>query len=252
VKQVLYTVKEISLLANVTIKTLHHYHKIGLLLPCKISEAGYRLYGIKELERLQQILFYRELDFPLEKIKQLLKNEPERLSILMNQKELLLARKKRLEHVIHTLEKSIDCTMKGEIMDKTEMFKGFKCEAEWQEALVEQNQYLQETYDYNLLDKNTIDVEKMNETAIEAKHFTDGMASALKAGLKFDHQIVRKLISKHIDFLNNHGHTISPKDFMEQARFFLDDDFHRNMLESQQIGLAYYLFTAAESFAANQ
>ncbi|GGB40658.1 hypothetical protein GCM10011409_17690 [Lentibacillus populi] len=65
----LYTVKEMAKFANVTIKTLHHYHKIGLLYPYKVSEAGYRLYGMKELERLQQILFYRELDFPLKEIK---------------------------------------------------------------------------------------------------------------------------------------------------------------------------------------
>lgn len=96
----LYTVKEIADLSNVTVKTLHHYHKIGLLLPCETNEAGYRLYGMKELERLQQILFYRELDFPLEKIKQLLEGEPERLSILSSRKELLLARKLRLDRLI--------------------------------------------------------------------------------------------------------------------------------------------------------
>jgi DNA-binding transcriptional MerR regulator len=56
----LYTVNEVA-----TVKTLHHYHKIGLLEPCDISDAGYRLYGNEELERLQQILFYRELDFSL-------------------------------------------------------------------------------------------------------------------------------------------------------------------------------------------
>lgn len=60
----LYTVKEVSKITKVTVKALHHYHKIGLLLPCKVNEAGYRFYGTKELERLQQILFYRELDFP--------------------------------------------------------------------------------------------------------------------------------------------------------------------------------------------
>ncbi|GIN87757.1 hypothetical protein J6TS2_41430 [Heyndrickxia sporothermodurans] len=83
----LYTVKEISEMANVTIKTLYHYHKLGLLLPSKISEAGYRLYGQKELERLQEILFFRELDFPLKDIKTILDGQPERLSVLSNQKE---------------------------------------------------------------------------------------------------------------------------------------------------------------------
>jgi DNA-binding transcriptional MerR regulator len=61
----LYTVNEVARLTGVTVKTLHHYHKINLLEPCAISDAGYRLYGNEELERLQQILFYRELDFSL-------------------------------------------------------------------------------------------------------------------------------------------------------------------------------------------
>jgi DNA-binding transcriptional MerR regulator len=76
-------------MANVTVKTLHHYHKIGLLLPCEVSDAGYRFYSMKELERLQEILFYRELDFPLRKIKQILTGEHDRLKILKEQKMLL-------------------------------------------------------------------------------------------------------------------------------------------------------------------
>ncbi|WP_397334090.1 MerR family transcriptional regulator [Paenibacillus macerans] len=97
-----YTVKEVSALSGVTVKTLHHYHKIGLLLPCEISEAGYRLYGMKELERLQQILFYRELDLPLVQIKLLLEGEPDRAAILKEQKALLHERKHRLETMIQT------------------------------------------------------------------------------------------------------------------------------------------------------
>ncbi|AKL96068.1 transcriptional regulator [Clostridium aceticum] len=53
-----YTVKEVAGLTGTTVKTLHHYHKVGLLKPCKVTEAEYRIYGIKELERLQQIEIY--------------------------------------------------------------------------------------------------------------------------------------------------------------------------------------------------
>ncbi|SFD72254.1 MerR HTH family regulatory protein [Paenibacillus catalpae] len=85
----LYTVKEVSEMSNVTIKTLHHYHKIGLLMPSEISEAGYRLYGIHELQRLQEILLYRELEFSLDQIKHLLNANPDRQSILQQQEALL-------------------------------------------------------------------------------------------------------------------------------------------------------------------
>ncbi len=77
----MYTVHEVAKLAHTTVKTLHHYHKIGLLIPEEITEAGYRLYGKKGVERLQQILFYKELDFPFKEIKRLLNEVKQILSI---------------------------------------------------------------------------------------------------------------------------------------------------------------------------
>ena len=71
----MYTVQQVAKLTHTTVKALHHYHKIGLLVPEQTTEAGYRLYGRNELERLQHILFYKELDFPLKEIKQLLDGE---------------------------------------------------------------------------------------------------------------------------------------------------------------------------------
>ncbi|AQZ48418.1 MerR family transcriptional regulator [Paenibacillus larvae] len=244
----LYTVKEVAALSQVTVKTLHHYHKIELLLPYEISEAGYRLYGVKELERLQQILFYRELDFPLEKIKQLLEGES-RLGILSDQKDLLLARKQRLDRLIQTLDQSIECVVKGEVMDQSSMFKGFESEQKWKNALAEHKEYLKETYGLDILEDRPIDVKDMNEKASRADRFMEEMAKALKAGMKFDDETVRGLIREHINFLNQNVHATSAEDFALQARFFLDDDFHRNIMESRQTGLAYYLFTAAESYA---
>ncbi|HEX2620000.1 MAG TPA: MerR family transcriptional regulator, partial [Phototrophicaceae bacterium] len=95
-----YTVKDIAALANVTIKTLHHYHRIGLLVPRKISDAGYRLYGQEELERLQEILFFRELDFSLKDIREAMANSTNRTTTLMKQRSLLITRRGRLEQLI--------------------------------------------------------------------------------------------------------------------------------------------------------
>ncbi|MGG4039805.1 MerR family transcriptional regulator [Heyndrickxia ginsengihumi] len=248
----LYTVKEVSEITRVTVKALHHYHKIGLLLPCKVNEAGYRFYGTKELERLQQILFYRELDFPLKEIKQILNGEHDRLSILNSQKKLLQSRIKKMERLIDTIDQSIWYTAKGEHMDQKEMFKGFNTSEEWTDALQEQNEYLKEHYQYDLLEKNEIDVQEMNESALEAKCFIEKMADALKNGIKHNDGRINKLIDKHIHFLNDHGHQTKAADFAMQTRFFLNDDFHRNMLESQQTGLSYYLCLAAEDFASVQ
>ena len=88
------TVKEISDLTGISIRTLHYYDKFGLLKPTAKSAASYRLYDDKALEILQQILFFRELDFPLKEIKGVLgKSSFETDRILQIQRGLLIAKK---------------------------------------------------------------------------------------------------------------------------------------------------------------
>jgi DNA-binding transcriptional MerR regulator len=246
----LYTVKEVSDLSGVTIKTLHHYHKIGLLKPREISEAGYRLYGDRELERLQEILFYRELELPLAQIQSLLEEERNRGEVLTEQQELLRSRKRRLEAILQTLEKSLEGSAAGEVLKGKELFVGFADEAEWREALREQEEHLHQTYGVEVPGAQPIDVSSLNEQAREAMEFTEKLADALRSGVSHREEEVRQNIGKHLDFMKKHGHPASPDDFVAQARFFLSDDFHRTMLEGQQTGLAYYLLAAAEAYAA--
>lgn len=245
----LYTVKETAELTGVTIKTLHHYHKVGLLQPCNISDAGYRLYGIKELERLQQILFYRELDFSLKDIKKALEDEPSRLECLIKQQEQLWSRRQKIDRLINTLKESIKSTRKGEIMDMSTMFKGLNKE-EWEDAILEQREYLKDEYEYDILEDKDIEIQGMNEMAAEAQAFMKNIADALTAGWKATDKRLQKLLKDHIKFLNEHGVEIDSKILAAQSKFFLEDDFHRNMLESQQIGLSYYLCIVAEAYAA--
>lgn len=246
----LRTVKEVSELSGVTIKTLHHYHKIGLLAPREITDAGYRLYGMEELEKLQQILFYRELDFPLEQIKRLLAAEPDRLAILSEQRKLLLARKDRLEQLIRTMNDTMDKAKKGEGMEMDKMFAGFGSESEWKEALSAQNEHLKETYGFDLMEGDApIDVPEMNAQAAEAAAFMAAMADALRAGKKHSDEEVMSLVERHVAFQREHGDETNAETFAMQCRFFLEDDFHRGMLESQQTGLAYYLSAAADAYS---
>ncbi|WP_276356763.1 MerR family transcriptional regulator [Cohnella caldifontis] len=246
-----YTVKEVAELSGVTVKTLHHYHKIGLLEPSGVTEAGYRVYDVPQLERLQQILFYRELDFPLGEIKRLLQREPERQAILAQQRKLLLDRKQRLARLLETLEESLDRGNSGQPMETRKMFVGFLREEEWREALAEQNRHLRDAYGFDLLaETENIQVTEMNESAREAVRFMNGMAEALRSGARHDDAAVRELIGEHLAFLSEHGHDTDPGQYAAQTRFFLQDDFHRSMLEGQQTGLAYYMCLAAEAYAA--
>ena len=95
------TVNEVSKLTGVSIRTLHYYDSIGLLHPTEVTESGYRLYDDTALERLQQILLFRELEFPLKEIKAIL-DAPnfDRSKVLEQQIELLTLRKEHLENLI--------------------------------------------------------------------------------------------------------------------------------------------------------
>lgn len=95
------TVKEVSRLTRVSIRALQYYDKIGLLRPSDYTEAGYRLYSDANMERLQQILFFRELEFPLKEIKKILESPDfDRNRALEQQIEMLTLKKEHLENLI--------------------------------------------------------------------------------------------------------------------------------------------------------
>lgn len=95
------TVKEVSKLTGVSIRTLHYYDTIGLLLPSTTTESGYRLYDDTALEKLQRILLFRELEFPLKEIKVILDSPNfDRNKALKQQIDLLTMKKEHLENLI--------------------------------------------------------------------------------------------------------------------------------------------------------
>ena len=120
-----YSVKKLAKLAGVSVRTLHLYDQIGLLKPSVRTEAKYRLYGEKELLRLQQILFYKELDFPLQAIGQLL-NDPQfdLFQALESHKVALQQRRDRISTLLVTIDKTM-LQLKGKTMlTHEELYEG--------------------------------------------------------------------------------------------------------------------------------
>ena len=102
-------ISEVAKLTGITVRTLHYYDEVGLLKPSEITEAGYRLYSREDLEILQQILFFRELDFPLSQIKEIMNNPNyDKEEALKKQKELLIQQRQRIEGLIKLIEKRIE------------------------------------------------------------------------------------------------------------------------------------------------
>ena len=119
------TIHEVSCLAGVSVRTLHHYDAIGLLPPTKLTEAGYRLYDDTALARLQSILLFRELEFPLQTIRRILDDPSfDQAAALADQIKLLELRQEQLGRLISLARETLNTgvvPMKFDAFDKTEL-----------------------------------------------------------------------------------------------------------------------------------
>ncbi len=129
-----YYIKNLSKISGVSTRTLRYYDEIGLLKPIRINSSNYRIYGQEEVDKLQQIMFYKELDIPLEDIKKIFEdNNFSSLKALESHLEDLVEKKNRLEGLISSVKKTISYE-KGEIeMTDNEKFEAFK------DKLIEEN-----------------------------------------------------------------------------------------------------------------
>ena len=122
-----YTVRQLARLAGISPRTIRYYDEIGLLKPAQVSAAGYRLYGQAEVDRLQQILFYRELGVELKKIKRLISAPSfDELAALREHRAKLLAKRRQVDLLIANVEKTIALKEGKTTMTDQEKFEAFK------------------------------------------------------------------------------------------------------------------------------
>ena len=130
-----YTINKLSQIANVSTRTLRYYHEIGLLMPARVNASGYRIYGQKEVDNLQQILFFKELGLDLETIKSIMTAPDfDRQKALNQHLSALLEKREQINKLINNVTQTMSA-MKGEItMTDEQKFEGFKKE------LIEENE----------------------------------------------------------------------------------------------------------------
>ncbi|MVM32124.1 MerR family transcriptional regulator [Spirosoma sp. HMF4905] len=159
-----YSVNNLAKLAGVSVRTLHHYDQLGLLKPSIRTEAKYRLYGENELIRLQQILFYKELDFSLSDILDILEDPDfNMITALESHKLALQARQYRLSTLLATIDKTIS-TLKGEqvMLTNEELYEGFpKGKTYRQEAVAKYGAEEVETSEQNLRQRGKTGFEQL-------------------------------------------------------------------------------------------
>lgn len=133
------TVSRAARLAGVSVRTLHHYDEIGLLRPSARNASGYRFYGQSDLQRLQQILFFKELGFPLEEIQRLLADPGFDLrAALQMQRQILREKSARMQQLLGAVDRALEALDRGQTMTKEEMFEVFGDDPSRHEAEAEQ------------------------------------------------------------------------------------------------------------------
>ncbi len=180
-----YTVSQLAELSGVSNRTLRYYDQIGLLKPARINESGYRIYEQEEVDILQQIVFYRELEVSLDEIKEIIQQPTfNRMKALENHYYNLKQQRERLDKIIQTVEKTI-ANHKGEIIMKDqEKFEGFK------EKVIKENETkygreIRMQYGDDLIDQSNKKFKNMTQTDYDAwknleKEIIDLLSEAYK------------------------------------------------------------------------
>ncbi|MBS4219846.1 MerR family transcriptional regulator [Bacillus sp. FJAT-49711] len=239
-------VKEVADLVGISVRTLHHYNEIGLLIPEETTESGYRIYSDDNLETLQQILFFKELGFPLKKIKEII-NSPsfDREEALSMHRKMLLERRSRLDRMIETVEKTMK-HMKGEIkMSNNEKFAGFD---------FSHNPYEQEArerWGKEAVDKANQKVGSMSKN--EKKNLEErfnGIYQKLAAirHTAPDSQEAQEGIKEWFEFLNLMG-SYSLEAFKGLGQMYVDDERFTKNIDQFGKGLAQFMCDAMAVFA---
>lgn len=180
-----YTVRQLSKMAGVSIRTLHYYDEIGLLKPDAYGENGYRYYGEEALLRLQQILFFRELDFSLAEIQSILdRPDFDLLQALQVHRKTLRGRIERLERLVHTVDKTIH-HLKGEAqMSNQEYYEGFSEEKQKEYEQYIRQRWGDESYESSARRWNALSAEEKKAYGERG----DALNRALAARMEKDYQ----------------------------------------------------------------
>ncbi|MFN8428490.1 MAG: MerR family transcriptional regulator [Spirosomataceae bacterium] len=251
----LFSVKQLAKIAGVSVRTLHLYDEMGLLKPATRTEARYRMYGEKELLRLQQILFYRELDFELREIKEILDNgEFDLLTSLQNQKQSLKAKQNRIFTLIQTIDKTIKNLKTDTVMtNPIELYEGLSEEKASRYRTEAINKYGMETIEKSeialmKLSKTEINLLKADQKEIAEKLFT------LKEE-DFRSEEVQALVALHYQNIRQFWGTVNSPDPQAEAyaglgQLYVDDPRFTQADGQDQPAFARFMQNAMEYFAA--
>ena len=252
-----FAVKELSDISGVSVRTLHYYDQISLLKPLHRSEAGYRFYGEAQLIRLQQILFFRELDFTLKEILDMLEDPAfDVVEALESHKTSLIQRKNRLNHLLLTIDHTIQNYKKGNIMKKPEMlYEGLS-----KEFASTYREEAKQKYGTDQIEKAEVELMKLGKKGFEQlkTDFDKINISLFKLRHEpHDTEKVQDLIDAHYHAIRSFWGTANTPDNQAEAyaglgELYVHDDRYTTMDGEPHPEFASFLKKAMSHYAKTQ
>lgn len=240
-----YTVQKLGSLAGISTRTLRYYDEIGILKPARISSSGYRIYGQKEVDRLQQILFYRELGVGLDSIKDIVSAPSfDGANALVEHREKLLEKREQLDVLIANVDKTIALTEGRIKMSDKEKFEGFK------QKMVDDNEKkygkeIREKYGKDTVEKSNSKVKNMTQEQFDevtalANQVTETLAEAFTTGDPAG-ELAQKAADLHKKWLTYYWHEYTKEAHAGLAQMYVDDPRFTAYYDEKQPGTAEFL-----------
>lgn len=240
------TVGSVARLAGVTVRTLHHYDEIGLVVPAGRTDSGYRTYGAAEIERLQEVLFFRELGFSLETIREIVgRPDYERETALLQQRQMLEARAEHLFALIDAVDRAIAAERTGATMSNEDMLEVFG-DFDPSEYEEEAKQRWGETDAYRQSAQRTARYTKDDWLALqaEADEINQGLIELMAAGTPADDPAAMDLAEAHRLHISKWFYDCSKEMHAGLGQMYVADVRFKENIDKAGDGLAEYLSAA--------
>lgn len=238
-------IKEFAKLTGVTVRALHYYDEIGLLKPSSVDEQnGYRFYDENCLEQMQEILFYRELDFPLKEIRMILSSpEYDKNMALKGQKRLLMLKKERLERLISAL----DDAMKGEKITMN-AFDNTEFEAQREKYAAEAKEKWGETAAYKEFAAKNHTREQQNEAFSGMERLISEFAECKNGGASSNSEKAQALVKKWQDFITDNFYTCTKEILSGLGEMYAADERFAANIDKHGVGTAEFMRKAIRAY----
>jgi DNA-binding transcriptional MerR regulator len=243
-----YKIGYVSRVARISVRALHHYDEIGLVKPSGRSRSGYRLYTEQDLERLQQVLFFRELGFALEAIRDILSDPAfDRRRALMEQRARLAEEAARASALLNLIDRTIANLERGEIMKPEEMFDGF--DPSQYEDEVKARWGATEAYAESARRTKRYTREDWAAIRAEADAITEAFAAAMEAGAPASDPRAMAVAERHRQHIDRWFYPCAPRIHVCLGEMYVGDARFTAVYDKRREGLAEYISRAIRANA---